>query len=102
MSDASTFTRTAIRKNWSFSQVSSEQSPDVEESWEACKVPTSVHVELKRLGKIPDPFKDLNEWEVQCKCSVLGSASACLLTRLQGCKRLTGCSKRPLMWTNRS
>jgi beta-mannosidase len=68
MSD-STFTRTLLDKNWSFSQVASEHVPDVNEDWEACKVPTSIHVELKRLGKIPDPFKDLNEWEVQCEWS---------------------------------
>lgn len=29
--------------------------------------PTSVHVELIKLGKIPDPYIGLNEWDVQCK-----------------------------------
>lgn len=62
-----TRTSTTIDSGWQFSQVSSQTWPDVEEKWEGCKVPTSVHVELQRLGRIPDPFKDLNEWECQCE-----------------------------------
>lgn len=69
---AMTRTTTTINKGWTFSQVSSDTWPDVEEQWEDCKVPTSVHVELQRLGRIPDPFKDLNEWE--CQCESLGRA----------------------------
>nr|XP_019043746.1 hypothetical protein I302_08327 [Kwoniella bestiolae CBS 10118]OCF22676.1 hypothetical protein I302_08327 [Kwoniella bestiolae CBS 10118] len=57
--------KSPLLENWEFSQVSSEHSPDVHESWNPCSIPTSVHVELKRLGKIPDPYKDLNEWKVQ-------------------------------------
>lgn len=33
------------------------------------KVPTSVHVELLKLGKIADPFKGMDEWACQCACS---------------------------------
>lgn len=44
----------------------------IAKDWVACsKVPTSVHVELFKQGKIPDPFKDLNEWDVQCELSLL-------------------------------
>ncbi|WWD22921.1 hypothetical protein CI109_107416 [Kwoniella shandongensis] len=57
--------RTVLDRDWQFSQVSSQHWLDVKESWNPCKVPTSVHSELKKLGKIPDPYKDLNEWEVQ-------------------------------------
>ncbi|KAK8844526.1 hypothetical protein IAR55_006372 [Kwoniella newhampshirensis] len=65
MTDPFAAVRSPLDQNWQFSQVSSQYWPDVKESWNPCKVPTSVHVELKKLGKIPDPFKDLNEWEVQ-------------------------------------
>ncbi|OCF62027.1 hypothetical protein L486_01693 [Kwoniella mangroviensis CBS 10435] len=57
--------KTSLNEGWTFSQVSSEHCPDVKESWNPCSLPTSIHVELKRLGKIPDPYKDLNEWKVQ-------------------------------------
>ncbi|WWC73873.1 uncharacterized protein I206_107845 [Kwoniella pini CBS 10737] len=56
---------TTLKTGWSFSQVTSEYSKDVEETWHPCPIPTSVHVELKKLGIIPDPYKDLNEWKVQ-------------------------------------
>jgi beta-mannosidase len=75
---APTFVRSQIKDNWSFSQVSSEHFPSVKETWESCKVPTSVHVELKRLGKISDPFKDLNEWECQCESAAVVSMRTCL------------------------
>ncbi|WVF68284.1 hypothetical protein IAT40_003049 [Kwoniella sp. CBS 6097] len=58
--------KTSLTKGWTFSQVASKHSSaQVKEEWNPCNIPTSVHVELKKLGKIPDPFKDLNEWEVQ-------------------------------------
>jgi beta-mannosidase len=60
-------TSTIIDKGWSFTQLASEKFKDVKPEWEDCKVPTQTHVELKRLGKIPDPYKGLNEWAVQCK-----------------------------------
>lgn len=59
-------TSTTIEKGWSFTQLASDNFKDVKADWEECKVPTQTHVELKRLGKIPDPFKALNEWAVQC------------------------------------
>ncbi|WRT69910.1 uncharacterized protein IL334_006901 [Kwoniella shivajii] len=65
MIGAAPLVRFPLKDNWSFSQVPSEHCKDVEESWSQCEIPTSVHVELKKLGKIPDPYKDLNEWRVQ-------------------------------------
>lgn len=55
-----------LDQGWSFTQLPSDKFKDVKEDWQGCKVPTQTHVELKRLGKIPDPFKGLNEWAVQC------------------------------------
>jgi beta-mannosidase len=50
-----------LNDNWTFANVD-----DTEAVWlPASKVPTSVHVELIRLGGIPDPFIGMNEWEVQ-------------------------------------
>jgi len=63
-------TDTTISEGWSFTQLKSEKFKDVKPDWEECKVPTQTHVELKRLGKIPDPFKALNEWAVQCKSTI--------------------------------
>lgn len=59
--------RTTLKDDWEFSQVSSASWPDVDESWRACSIPTSVHVELQKAGKIPNFHKGLNEWEVQCE-----------------------------------
>lgn len=52
---------------WEFSQVTSNPFPDVKEEWHSCEIPTSVHVELIKLNKIPHPFKGLKEWNVQCE-----------------------------------
>lgn len=60
-------TSVEINKGWSFTQLKSDKFKDVTEDWQSCKVPTQTHVELKRLGKIPDPFKGLDEWAVQCE-----------------------------------
>lgn len=73
-----TSTSTTLSKGWSFTQLQSDKFKDVKADWQTCKVPTQTHVELKRLGKIPDPFKALNEWAVQCE-----SASP-LMNRRQG------------------
>ncbi|KAL1410297.1 hypothetical protein Q8F55_004303 [Vanrija albida] len=62
---ADTRTKTALKDGWAFSQVRSAAFPDVTEEWTSCAVPTSVHVELERAGKIPDVFKGLAEWDVQ-------------------------------------
>jgi beta-mannosidase len=66
-------TSAIIDKGWSFTQLASEKFKDVKPEWEDCEVPTQTHVELKRLGKIPDPYKGLNEWAVQCKLGLLSS-----------------------------
>jgi beta-mannosidase len=55
---------------WQFSQVvSAPHFENVKEEWLDCAIPTSVHVELKKAGRIPDPFKGLTEWDVQCENS---------------------------------
>ncbi|ORY26762.1 glycoside hydrolase superfamily [Naematelia encephala] len=59
------FSDSLLDNGWSFTQLASTRFPDVRPDWEACKVPTSVHIELKRLGRIPDPFKGLHEADVQ-------------------------------------
>jgi hypothetical protein len=74
-------TTTTLHENWQFAQVRDQKAID----WlPVTQVPTSVHVELLKAGKIPDPvslsasiqihphlridqFVGLNEWEVQCK-----------------------------------
>lgn len=54
---------------WCFTQIASKPHfENIKEEWQECgSFPTSVHVELRRLGKIPDPFKGLAEWDVQCE-----------------------------------
>jgi beta-mannosidase len=60
--------RTTIDSGWTFSQIASPTNANVVEDWAACsKVPTSVQVELQKSGKIPDPYKGLAEWDVQCE-----------------------------------
>lgn len=83
-------TRTTLAHNWQFSQVASKTWADVKEEWTECSVPTSVHVELEKQGRIPDPYKGLNEWEVQCESTPDDKE----LTR-QGSRRPTGRSRRP-------
>lgn len=51
--------------DWVFSQVGGGQGTKDGEWITTCSFPTSVHVELLRLGRIPDPFLGLNEWDVQ-------------------------------------
>lgn len=63
-----------LEGNWKFSQVASTPHfENVTEEWLDCAIPTSVHVELKKRGKIPDPFKGLAEWDVQCESMSEGS-----------------------------
>lgn len=53
---------------WEYTQLASSSFPNVQEEYvPVTKFPTSVHVELLAAGKIPDPYKDLNEADVQCK-----------------------------------
>lgn len=62
--------------NWSFANTSSLEN---QREWlGAAQVPTTVHVELIRLGKIADPFKGMNEWEVQCMFYLVGSIMSSL------------------------
>lgn len=84
----------SLDKDWSFTQVGGGQGTEDGEWIPVSNFPTTVHVELLKLGKIPDPvsrfiyfaarispvlrirlmktirmvqFVGLNEWEVQCK-----------------------------------
>ncbi|KAG8934637.1 hypothetical protein FRC02_009581 [Tulasnella sp. 418] len=54
-----------INQNWSFTQVGGGQVNADGEWIPVSKFPTTAHAELIKLGKIPDPFVGLNEWEVQ-------------------------------------
>lgn len=57
-----------IDKGWEFTQTPSKYFEDVQDEWHECaSFPTCVHVELHKAGKIPDPFRELNEWDVQCE-----------------------------------
>jgi beta-mannosidase len=59
----------ALDSNWSFHQLPSSlsDSKDVREpEWiKVQSMPTSVHVQLLKQGKIVDPYKGLGEWDVQ-------------------------------------
>jgi len=57
-------TRT-IASGWRFSQVGGGQGTGNGEWLPVSTFPTTVHVELLRSNRIPDPFLGLNEWEVQ-------------------------------------
>ncbi|KZT29317.1 glycoside hydrolase family 2 protein [Neolentinus lepideus HHB14362 ss-1] len=55
----------ALNEGWSFTQVGGGQGTK-EGEWLACsEFPTTVHVELLKLKRIPDPFIGLHEWDVQ-------------------------------------
>lgn len=57
-----------LDQDWQFTQIPSRGFENVKRDWQPCSsFPTSVHVELKKAGRIPDPYRDLNEWDVQCK-----------------------------------
>ncbi|KAF4620078.1 hypothetical protein D9613_005220 [Agrocybe pediades] len=51
--------------DWSFTQVGGGQGTNEGEWLAVSSFPTTVHVELLKLKKIPDPFVGLNEWDVQ-------------------------------------
>lgn len=75
-----------LEKGWAFTQVGGEKATKEGEWLPTQQFPTTVHVELLKLGKIPDPvrpifvmprnedahvvsawkFIGLNEWDVQC------------------------------------
>ncbi|KAI0268237.1 glycoside hydrolase family 2 protein [Gloeopeniophorella convolvens] len=54
-----------LNKNWSFTQVGGGQGTEDGQWLETSTFPTSVHVELIHLKKVPDPFVGLHEWDVQ-------------------------------------
>ena len=58
--------RRELHDGWSFTQIGGGEGTKDGEWLETASFPTSVHVELLRLKRIPDPFLGLNEWEVQC------------------------------------
>ncbi|EKM80323.1 hypothetical protein AGABI1DRAFT_120351 [Agaricus bisporus var. burnettii JB137-S8] len=52
-------------EDWSFTQVGGGQGTKDGEWLKVSSFPTTVHVELLKLGRIPDPFIGLHEWDVQ-------------------------------------
>ncbi|KAF5322547.1 hypothetical protein D9619_000300 [Psilocybe cf. subviscida] len=52
-------------KDWSFTQVGGGEGTKDGEWLGVSTFPTTVHVELLKLKKIPDPFIGLHEWDVQ-------------------------------------
>ncbi|VDC02568.1 unnamed protein product [Peniophora sp. CBMAI 1063] len=57
--------RRELHDGWSFTQIGGGEGTKDGEWLETASFPTSVHVELLRLKRIPDPFLGLNEWDVQ-------------------------------------
>lgn len=55
-----------LDKGWEFTQIGGGEGTQDGEWLQTSKAATSVHVELLRLKKIPDPFVGLNEHDVQC------------------------------------
>lgn len=71
MSEAST-TNLSKQSRWTFAQVEASKIQDVAAQkalkWydiEQGDMPTSVHVQLMKQGEIPDPYKGMNEYDVQ-------------------------------------
>ena len=60
------YTRIWLDSDWEFSPTNAPDIP-IKEGWRKCQLPTSVQAELIKSGEIPHPYKDLNEWEVQCE-----------------------------------
>lgn len=58
---------TVIRqlKDWSFTQIGGGEGTKDGEWLQASQFPTTVHVELLKHKKIPNPFIGLHEWDVQ-------------------------------------
>ncbi|ODO10156.1 hypothetical protein I350_02384 [Cryptococcus amylolentus CBS 6273] len=50
-------------QKWRFRQ--KPKTPDPDNRWTSCWIPTSVQAELIKTGDIKDPRKDLNEWDAQ-------------------------------------
>ncbi|KAF8192560.1 glycoside hydrolase family 2 protein [Pholiota molesta] len=51
--------------DWSFTQVGGGEGTKDGEWLQVSSFPTTVHVELLKLKRIPDPFIGLHEWDVQ-------------------------------------
>lgn len=82
---------TRLLQEWSFTQMGGGDGTKDGEWLQVSEFPTTVHVELLKLKKIPDPvslhtfllvhpvdalqFVGLNEWDVQC--SDKGSRHRC-------------------------
>ncbi|KAH9077149.1 beta-mannosidase [Lactarius deliciosus] len=60
-----TNTARLLHTGWTFTQIGGGQGTEENEWLETSAFPTSVHVELLHLKKIPDPFVSLHEWDVQ-------------------------------------
>lgn len=56
---------TRLLTDWSFTQVGVGEANKIGEWLPVSSFPTTVHVELLKLKKIPDPFVGLQEWDVQ-------------------------------------
>lgn len=54
-----------ISSGWSFTQIGGGEGTKDGEWVPVSSFPTTVHVELLKLGRIPDPFVGLHEWDVQ-------------------------------------
>lgn len=54
-----------LHSDWVFTQVGGGQGTRCGEWLPVTEFPTTVHVELLKLKRIPDPFLGMNEWEVQ-------------------------------------
>ncbi|KAJ8475140.1 hypothetical protein ONZ45_g15707 [Pleurotus djamor] len=55
----------SISSGWSFTQIGGGEGTKEGEWIDVSSFPTTVHVELLKLKKIPDPFIGLHEWDVQ-------------------------------------
>lgn len=89
-----------LDQDWHYTQTPSRNFNSVKRDWQKCSsFPTSVHIELKKAGKINNPYEDLNEWDVQCEWGAWGSPRTCRLAlrlTIQGYKKQSGSSVRPL------
>ncbi|KAG6817452.1 hypothetical protein H0H87_008620 [Tephrocybe sp. NHM501043] len=58
-------TKTRLLQDWLFTQIGGGTGTQDGEWLQTSEFPTTVHVELLKLKKIPDPFIGLHEWDVQ-------------------------------------
>ncbi|KAK7049564.1 hypothetical protein VNI00_005595 [Paramarasmius palmivorus] len=56
---------TRYLQDWSFTQIGGGEGTKDGEWLQVSEFPTTVHVELLKLKKIPDPYIGLQEWDVQ-------------------------------------